>query len=217
MEYVFISDTSRTFRPNGPTNVFCRVTMAANGMEIKLIVLGSGGVGKSAINIYYVQHYFIKEYDPSIEDIFRKRITINETEFFVDILDTAGQDEFNSMREPYMRHAQGFLLVYSVADKNSFDELPILIEQIFRARDADYVPMVIIGNKCDLESDRKVETKAGENLANEHKAAFFETSAKFGINIDEPFETVTAEIAQNRTIPENTNNIMQKKKACIVC
>ena len=190
--------------------------MAANGMEIKLIVLGSGGVGKSAINIYYVQHYFIKEYDPSIEDVFRKRITINETEFFVDILDTAGQDEFNSMREPYMRHAQGFLLVYSVADKNSFDELPILIEQIFRARDADYVPMVIIGNKCDLEADRQVETKAGENLAEKYKAAFFETSAKFGINVDEAVEVISKEIVKSKLLRKPINR-SHKKAACVVC
>lgn len=72
------------------------------------------------------------------------------------VLDTAGQEEFSAMREQYMRSGEGFLLVYSVADRSSFDELPRLHRQILRVKDRDEFPMLMVANKADLQHQRMV-------------------------------------------------------------
>jgi len=71
-------------------------------------------------------------------------------------LDTAGQEEFSAMREQYMRSGEGFLLVYSVADKTSFNEMEKFHRQILRVKDRDEFPMLMVGNKADLRSQRMV-------------------------------------------------------------
>lgn len=72
------------------------------------------------------------------------------------MLDTAGQEEYSAMREQYMRTGEGFLLVYSITSKESFEEVLQFQQQILRVKDKDYFPIILVGNKCDLESERKV-------------------------------------------------------------
>ena len=141
--------------------------------------MGGGGVGKSACTIQLIQNNFIEEYDPTIgkpvfrriscssqwffilptdllaEDSYRKQVTIDDETCILDILDTAGQEEYSAMRDQYMRTGQGFLIVYSIIARASFDEVSSFREQILRVKDADKVPMVICGNKVDLEADRQ--------------------------------------------------------------
>jgi GTPase KRas len=74
----------------------------------------------------------------------------------LDVLDTAGQEEYSAMREQYMRTGEGFLLVYSITSRESFEEITTFQQQILRVKDKDYFPMVVVGNKCDLEHERKV-------------------------------------------------------------
>jgi GTPase KRas protein len=73
-----------------------------------------------------------------------------------DILDTAGQEEYSAMRDQYMRTGQGFVMVYSITSRSSFDEINAFREQILRVKDKDTVPMVLAGNKCDLATERQV-------------------------------------------------------------
>ena len=124
--------------------------------EYKLVVVGGGGVGKSALTIQLIQNHFVDEYDPTIEDSYRKQVTIDEEVCLLDILDTAGQEEYSAMRDQYMRSGQGFLCVYSITNRGSFEEISSFREQILRVKDADRVPMVIVGNKADLEAERQV-------------------------------------------------------------
>jgi GTPase KRas protein len=89
-----------------------------------------------------------------------------------------------------MRHGQAFLLVYSVTDRRSFEEIPKLRDQIFRGQDKDIsaqIPMVMVGNKCDLEGDRQVSFGEGQDLAKSFKIPFMEVSAKTRANVDECF------------------------------
>merc|ERR1712159_890627 len=126
--------------------------------EEKIVVLGAGGVGKSALTIQLVTGNFLQEYDPTIEDSYRTTVKINykgeERNALLDILDTAGQEEFQSMQDTWMREGKGFLLVYSIIDESSFEEVRSLREKIMRAKDADKVPIVLVGNKCDLNDNR---------------------------------------------------------------
>merc|ERR1712188_139359 len=115
--------------------------------EYKLVIVGGGGVGKSALTIQLIQNNFIEEYDPTIEDSYRKQVTIDDETCLLDILDTAGQEEYSAMRDQYMRTGQGFLIVYSITSRSSFDEVAQFRDQILRVKDADKVPIVIVGNK----------------------------------------------------------------------
>src|ERR1700751_2032809 len=120
--------------------------------EYKLVIVGGGGVGKSALTFQLIQNHFIDEYDPTIEDSYRKQVTIDDETCLLDILDTAGQEEYSAMRDQYMRTGQGFVLTYAITSRSSFDEVSTFKDQICRVKDADKVPMCICGNKCDLES-----------------------------------------------------------------
>ncbi|XP_073082030.1 ras-related protein R-Ras isoform X1 [Manis javanica] len=121
----------------------------------KLVVVGGGGVGKSALTIQFIQSYFVSDYDPTIEDSYTKICTVDGVPARLDILDTAGQEEFGAMREQYMRAGHGFLLVFAINDRQSFNEVGKLFTQILRVKDRDDFPIVLVGNKADLETQRQ--------------------------------------------------------------
>uniref|UniRef100_A0A096MYB0 RAS related 2 n=1 Tax=Papio anubis TaxID=9555 RepID=A0A096MYB0_PAPAN len=102
------------------------------------------------------ESYFVTDYDPTIEDSYTKQCVIDDRAARLDILDTAGQEEFGAMREQYMRTGEGFLLVFSVTDRGSFEEIYKFQRQILRVKDRDEFPMILIGNKADLDHQRQV-------------------------------------------------------------
>jgi len=153
----------------------------------KIVVLGDGGVGKSCITIQFTQNHFVKEYDPTIENSYRKQVTIDEESIMLDILDTAGQEEYSVMRDQYINSGQGFLIVYSVTARRSFETAGELRDKILQVKEADEYPIVLCGNKCDLEEERKVSLEEGTEKAKEWDVRFFETSAKTRVNIEESF------------------------------
>jgi len=165
--------------------------------EYKLVIVGGGGVGKSALTIQLIQNHFIDEYDPTIEDSYRKQVTIDAETCLLDILDTAGQEEYSAMRDQYMRTGQGFLMVYAITSRSSFEELVGFKDQILRVKEADHVPMVVVGNKSDLESERQVSSQEGQDLARNFGSPFFETSAKTRVNVEESFYNLVREIRKS--------------------
>ena len=93
---------------------------AYNMREYKVVVLGSGGVGKSALTVQFVTGAFLERYDPTIEDFYRKEIEVDCSPSVLEILDTAGTEQFASMRDLYIKNGQGFVLVYSLLNHQSF-------------------------------------------------------------------------------------------------
>ncbi|KAG0284768.1 Ras GTPase [Linnemannia gamsii] len=162
--------------------------------EYKLVVVGGGGVGKSALTIQFIQSHFVDEYDPTIEDSYRKQCVIDEEVALLDVLDTAGQEEYSAMREQYMRSGEGFLLVYSITSRNSFEEISTFYQQILRVKDKDFFPIILVANKCDLEHERQVSTHEGRELAKQFNSRLIESSAKQRINVDESFYNLVREI-----------------------
>lgn len=96
----------------------------------------------------------------------------------VDILDTAGQDEFASMLDQWMREGDGFLLVYSITSMDSFNHVKVLVDKIGRTKSQQQKPpIVIVGNKCDLTGEREVQENVAKEYAALHNHPFFEASA----------------------------------------
>ncbi|KAJ5747344.1 uncharacterized protein N7511_009040 [Penicillium nucicola] len=162
--------------------------------EYKLVVVGGGGVGKSCLTIQLIQSHFVDEYDPTIEDSYRKQCVIDDEVALLDVLDTAGQEEYSAMREQYMRTGEGFLLIYSITSRQSFEEIMTFQQQILRVKDKDYFPIIVVANKCDLEKERVVSEQEGEALANQFGCKFIETSAKSRINVENAFYDLVREI-----------------------
>ncbi len=167
--------------------------------EYKVVVLGCGGVGKSALTVRYVAGQFVEKYDPTIEDFYRKEIDVDGNVGVLEILDTAGTEQFASMRDLYIKNGQGFLLVYSIVNQQSFIDVQPLRDQIQRVKGVSSVPMLLVGNKCDLEKERLVATTDGDRLAGEWGIPFYETSALSKKNVDNAFTEVVREILKSKT------------------
>lgn len=164
--------------------------------EYKLVVVGAGGVGKSALTIQLIQNHFVDEYDPTIEDSYRKQVVIDGETCLLDILDTAGQEEYSAMRDQYMRTGEGFLLVFALNNAKSFEDIAMYREQIKRVKDADEVPMVLVGNKCDLK--KTIDEHELEEVKQNYSIPFVETSAKYRTGVDDAFYTLVREIRKDR-------------------
>jgi len=177
--------------------------------EYKIVVLGSGGVGKSALTVQFVQGIFVEKYDPTIEDSYRKPVEIDNDNFMLEILDTAGTEQFTAMRDLYMKNGQGFALVFSIIAQSTFNDLPDLRDQILRVKDTETIPMVLVGNKCDLKDQRVITIEQGENLAKKFNCTFMEASAKDKIHVDDIFHDLVRQIKKSQG---NRGGGKEKKK-----
>lgn len=162
--------------------------------DFRVVVVGPGGVDKSALVIQFIHSTFVDEYDPTIDDSYRKSITVDDTPAILDILDTAGQEEYSAMREQYSNSGEGFVLVYSITSRASFLEIQELSEEIHRVRKTDAWPRVLVANHCDRESERVIPQWEGRELAERFECDFYETSTKTGVNVDAVFEAIVREI-----------------------
>lgn len=143
------------------------------------------------MTIQFFQKMFVEDYDPTIEDSYMQRTEIDGHWCQLDVLDTAGQEEFSAMREQYMRKGDAFLLVFSVTDKVSFMNIKTFNATILRVKDKDSYPMILVANKVDLVHLRQVTQEQGQELANILKIPYIETSAKSPpINVDRAFHDV---------------------------
>lgn len=155
---------------------------------IKVILLGDTNVGKTKIMNYYVNQES-KPTSPTIYVSFvAKDIELNGQKYTFQIWDTSGQERFRSIAKSYIRGAQGCLVVYSLNDQHSFDAIPSWISSISANDGENTIPMVLIGNKSDLQET--VPKKEAEDLAALYSIPFLPTSAINGTNINEAFETL---------------------------
>ncbi|XP_034247638.1 ras-like protein 2 [Thrips palmi] len=185
----------------------------------KLVVVGGGGVGKSAITIQFIQSYFVTDYDPTIEDSYTKQCVIDDIPAKLDILDTAGQEEFSAMREQYMRSGEGFLLVFSVTDRGGLDEMFKYHRQILRVKDRDEFPMLMVGNKVDLEHQRQVSRFDAQNASTQLKIPYIECSAKQRMNVDQAFHElvrIVRKFQASERPPLKPTSSNKKRKCCIL-
>ncbi|KAM7166415.1 GTP-binding protein Rit2 [Macrochelys suwanniensis] len=184
---------------------------SAGSREYKVVMLGAGGVGKSAMTMQFISHRFPDYHDPTIEDAYKTQVRIDDEPAYLDILDTAGQAEFTAMRDQYMRGGEGFIICYSITDRQSFQEAAEFKELIYRVRHTYDIPLVLVGNKIDLEEFRQVSTEEGMSLAREYSCSFFETSAALRFYIDDVFHGLVREIRRKESSLPLTENKMKRK------
>eukprot|EP00071_Canis_lupus_P012521 XP_005634148.1 ras-related protein Rap-2a [Canis lupus familiaris] len=151
-------------------------------------------VVKSTIIRQFVTGTFIEKYDPTIEDFYRKEIEVDSSPSVLEILDTAGTEQFASMRDLYIKNGQGFILVYSLVNQQSFQDIKPMRDQIIRVKRYEKVPVILVGNKVDLESEREVSSNEGRALAEEWGCPFMETSAKSKTMVDELFAEIVRQM-----------------------
>ncbi|XP_065564983.1 ras-related protein M-Ras-like isoform X2 [Artemia franciscana] len=186
-------------------------------VRYKLVVVGDGGVGKSAITIQFFQKLFVTDYDPTIEDSYLQHCEVDGDMCILDVLDTAGQEEFSAMREQYMRKGDGFLLVYSVTDKQSFDNIDQFRTQVQRVKDRDSVPMLLVANKIDLVHMRRITEEQGREAASRLNIPYMETSAKDPpVNIDAAFHMVVRLIKNSQLNPDRQEKKKRKMSGCSI-
>ncbi|RNE95970.1 putative small GTP-binding protein RAB6 [Trypanosoma rangeli] len=174
--------------------------------DIPIVVLGGGGVGKSCLTIQYIQGHFVDKYDATIEDVYRKPIDLDNQPAVLTIVDTAGQDAFGAMRDQYLRKGQGFVLVYSITDAESFQQLKRIYAQLCRVKGGKSVPCVVVGNKIDEVNYRAVSPEEGSLFAAQAQCPFLEVTAKNRRMAEEVFETLVHTI-------RNGGNASEQKHA----
>ncbi|BFU23559.1 Ras family GTPase [Entamoeba histolytica HM-1:IMSS-B] len=183
---------------------------------IRVMVLGDGGVGKSVLTIQFTMNMFVEEYDPTVENCYRKNINVDGKVCVLDILDTAGREEYQTMIDPYIRQTNSFLIVYSIVDEKTFETAKKYVDKILRTKEDDhYHQIVLVGNKIDLNNERTVQKEKGLTFAQEKGIGFNETSAKKRINVDETFQMIVKRSRENK-ISSNDNETTNKKRKCLL-
>ncbi|EHH22474.1 hypothetical protein EGK_05748 [Macaca mulatta] len=190
----------------------------------KVIMVGSGGVGKSALTLQFMniskslaydkKKYtankkvegileFVEDYEPTKADSYRKKVVLDGEEVQIDILDTAGQEDYAAIRDNYFRSGEGFLLVFSITEHESFTATAEFREQILRVKaEEDKIPLLVVGNKSDLEERRQVPVEEARSKAEEWGVQYVETSAKTRANVDKVFFDLMREI-RTKKMSEN--------------
>ncbi|KAG5419280.1 RHB1 [Candida metapsilosis] len=177
----------------------------------KLAVVGSRAVGKSSMTVRYVEDHFVESYYPTIENQFSKSITYKNQEYAIEVLDTAGQDEYSMMNEKHLVGVHGYLLVYSVTSRQSFELVEFIRDKILNSIGNENIPMILIGNKRDLTHQRQVEQHEGAELARKFKCQFLETSVKENYHIKEAFEGLIDRIERIQNPP-----VVKKEDKCVI-
>ena len=179
-------------------------------MDEYKLVFGGGAVGKSAVTISFIRSHFVEEYDPTIENSYQKDFEVDNQVCHLDILDTAGQDEYSAMRDQYVKYGDAFLLMYAIDLRNSFNQISSYLELIQRYKEGEKVPIVLCGNKCDLENEREVPKSEGMDLASTYEASFLECSALQRKNIEELFVEMVTKVNKNRKPEKKKKNELKK-------
>ncbi|KAJ3937638.1 MAG: small GTPase superfamily [Lentinula lateritia] len=183
----------------------------------KIAVLGARSVGELEFWSFsvkqFVEKQFIDSYYPTIERAYVKSIAHKGHEYVLEIFDTAGQDEFSPLKAQYAIGIHGYVLVYSIASKDSFEMVQILRDKIIDYCGVMDIPCVIVGAKSDLHSSRQVQTSELEKVAEVNNAACVETSAKDDINVGRVFQLCVQEIERrlpsNQTVPPANRCLLQ--------
>ncbi|KAF6108244.1 DIRAS family GTPase 3 [Phyllostomus discolor] len=173
-----------------PTLLIIRAVMPQKkNKDFCVVILGSAGVGKSALVKRWVRGNFREKYVPTMEDTYHQVPGSSRGMGTLHITDTAGGHRYPGLQRLAIARGHAFVLVYSVTKKQTLDELKPFYELIreIKGRNLRKYPIVLVGNKCDDSRRRELTAKDGAAYALEWNCAFMETSAKTDVNVQELF------------------------------
>ena len=187
----------------------------------KILILGDSSVGKTCFLMRYADNIFQETHMSTIGIDYKLKNIYLENDRLVklQIWDTAGQDRFHSITKTYYKGANGIVLIYSVIDKKTFENVKNWLNNI-KNEASDKVVVFLVGNKIDAEDLRQVSYEQGEDMAENYKLQFFECSAKTGENIEATFNALVKKILEvNEQSSSKGKKLKQKqhggnKKCC---
>eukprot|EP01100_Stratorugosa_tubuloviscum_P010986 TRINITY_DN481_c0_g1_i1.p1 TRINITY_DN481_c0_g1~~TRINITY_DN481_c0_g1_i1.p1 ORF type:complete len:203 (-),score=77.01 TRINITY_DN481_c0_g1_i1:63-626(-) len=184
----------------------------ATTREYKIVIVGGTDSRISEIAVTFIYGEFKTKYDPTIEESYKKVIVVKGVPCSIDVMDTSGQEEYSSLRDQYMKTADGFVLVYSITSSSSFAQATKLRQQILRIKEPYYdFPIHLVGNRMDEEDQRVVTIEMGIDLAQRFGLGFNEASSKKNENITEIFCSLVRKINKWRERHPNYSTTPQKK------
>jgi len=193
----------------------------------KLVLIGDSGVGKSCLLLRFADDSFTDSYISTIGVDFRFRtVNIDSKTVKLQIWDTAGQERFRTITSAYYRGAHGIIMVYDVTNHESFEHVEEWLNEVNRHASESTLKL-LVGNKADLEDDRKVTAQEAKKFADNLNISFLETSAKNATNVEAAFLTMGKQLMQakdansvNKNIEKETQVVLtttkdnEKKRCC---
>ena len=186
---------------------------------IKLLVIGSPNVGKSNFIFRFTENKFSDNHQATIGmELKTKNLLINNKTYKIQIWDTSGEEKFKNISRNYFLRVQGILLMFDLTNNKSFEDLDKLIKNIINIRDK--IPLIIIGNKCDLENEIVIKDEEVKKFANENDAMYIKTSAKLNKNIEYSIITFVKHIIDlnvtdnNKTYVLDGSSFTNEKEGC---
>jgi len=175
----------------------------------QILIIGDSSVGKTSILTRYTNGTFKEEYLATVGlDYYSKDEIFNNKTINVKLWDTAGQERYKSLTQSYFKNAEGVIVAYDITNTESFDNLKFWRNSIKTNMENKnvFIPVIIIGNKTDMEESREIMTEDAEKFAEENKYKYFETSAKTGEGIDKAIRDLL-----NQILNQSGNNDEQKE------
>ncbi|KAF4120131.1 Ras-like protein enriched in brain [Geosmithia morbida] len=155
--------------------------------------------GKSSLAVRFVDGHFVDSYYPTIENTFSKTIRFKGQDYLTEIVDTAGQDEYSILNSKHFIGIHGYILVYAVSSLASFEMVQSIRDKILNHLGTESVPIVIVGNKCDLRPEqRQVSMEDGRKLSDRLQCGWTEASAAYDTNVAKAFELMIAQIEKSQ-------------------
>ena len=184
--------------------------------KVKLMILGDSSVGKTSLLKKYCKNEFSNSYITTVGIDFQvKLLNINNKKIKIQIWDTAGEERYRVVAKNYFNTSDGFIIMYDITNRDSFDSISNWIEQI-KDSTPNYKKSVLFGNKSDLNKLRNVQINEGKELAQKNDFKFFETSAKDGLNLNEGIESIVKDVLKDidsiKLKRRNTTSLKERKK-----
>ena len=159
-------------------------------ISLRIAVLGHILSDKSKLIFRFINNKLPDEHDTTVEDSYTVPADIDNIKCTLEILDTAGEDDYQNMFDEWVDSSDGIVLVYSIDSRDSFESMKIKYGRILKLKGDRKVSIIIVGNKCELEKERKVSKEEAENFCLSNKVPFLEVSTLKDINVKETFLTV---------------------------
>ena len=163
-----------------------------------MAVIGKGIVGKSSLTYRFLNYNIPEGHEATLEDRYKIDTKIDDKLYRIEILDTAGEDDYQQMMDTWISFGEGFLLVFAINDKESFDLIPSKRDRIIKGKHGEKCPMILVGNKQDLANNREVPYDDAKKLADSWEIDYIETSAKTDFNCKEAFESLAVKINESK-------------------